>query len=121
MLALTLLKMIVLTMVQVFGDDKAILTSVADDLEYGSDNKPTGRVLGTRYGVVCPKRKYAALTVKVPGLPPVITQAEIDNSEDPIWISFDSYVGKIFSMNGEIGISSKADKAMLVPAPKAKG
>lgn len=40
-----LLRVLVLTMVQVLGDTKAILVSVSDDVEYGEDNKPIVTVI----------------------------------------------------------------------------
>ena len=109
-----LLKILVLTMAQVLGDTKAILVSVSDDVEYGDDNKPTGKVLGVKYGVVCPAVRYMPLTVKVPALAPIITQEQIDAATDPIWITFDGFVGRLYQMRGELGITCKADKATLV-------
>lgn len=109
-----LLRILVLTMVQVLGDTKAILVSVSDDVEYGEDNKPTGKVLGVKYGIVCPAVRYMPLTVKVPALAPIITQEQIDAATDPIWITFDQFVGRLYLMRGELGITCKADKAILV-------
>ena len=109
-----LLRVLVLTMVQVLGDTKAILVSVSDDVEYGEDNKPTGKVLGVKYGGVCPAVRYMPLTVKVPALAPIITQEQIDAATDPIWITFDQFVGRLYLMRGELGITCKADKAILV-------
>lgn len=109
-----LLKALVLTMVQVLGDTKAILVSVSDDVEYGENNKPTGKVLGVKYGVVCPAVRYMPLTVKVPTLAPIITQDQIDAATDPIWITFDGFVGRLYLMRGELGITCKADKTTLV-------
>ena len=110
----TLFKAIALSMIQVMGDNKAILVSVADDLEYGDDNKPTGKVLGTKYEVICSKMKYIPLTVKVSTLPPIISQEQIDTATDPIWITFDGFAAHFYEMRGEIGISCKATKATLV-------
>lgn len=64
-----LFKALVLTMIQVLGDDKAILVGVGDDMEYVND-KATGKRLGTKYTVVCPKAMYATVTVKVPDVVP---------------------------------------------------
>ena len=82
-----LLKVLVLTMVQVLGDTKAILVSVSDDVEYGEDNKPTGKVLGVKYGIVCPAVRYMPLTVKVPALAPIVTQEQIDHFRRLYWSS----------------------------------
>ena len=109
-----LLRVLVLTMVQVLGDTKAILVSVSDDVEYGEDNKPTGKVLGVKYGIVCPAVRYMPLTVKVPSLAPIITQEQIDAATDPVWITFDQFAGRLYLMRGELGITCKADKAILV-------
>ena len=109
-----LLKVLVLTMVQVLGDTKAILVSVSDDVEYGEDNKPTGKVLGVKYGIVCPAVRYMPLTVKVPALAPIVTQEQIDAATDPIWITFDGFTGRLYQMRGELGITCKADKAIQI-------
>ena len=109
-----LLRVLTLTMVQVLGDTKAILISSSDDVEYGEDNRPTGRVLGVKYGIVCPAVRYMPLTVKVPALAPIITQEQIDAATEPIWITFDGFVGRLYQMRGELGITCKADKAILV-------
>lgn len=109
-----LLRVLTLAMVQVLGDTKAILVSVSDDVEYGEDSKPTGKVLGVKYGVVCPAVRYMPLTVKVPTLAPIITQEQIDATAEPIWITFDGFIGRLYQMRGELGITCKADKAILV-------
>lgn len=116
-----LLKVLTLTMVQVLGDTKAILVSISDDVEYGDDNKPTGKVLGVKYGIVCPAIRYMPLTVKVPALAPIITQEQIDATSDPIWISFEGFVGRLYQMRGELGLTCKATKAILALETKEKG
>lgn len=115
------LKFLVATMIQLFGDEKAILTAVSEDREYDKSNNPTDKVLGTKYTVACPKRQYKTLTVKVPELVPVITQEALDNAEAPIWITFEGLAGRIYQMDGKLGITCKADKAVLVTGTKARG
>ena len=108
------IKLLVLTMIQVFGDNKAIVVSVASDAEYDTDGKATGRVNGMKYEVVCPKMKYLSLVVKVPVLTPVITQEQIDASPEPIWITFDGFTARLYQMRGELGLTCKASKAIIV-------
>ena len=115
MKALDILKAIILTMAQAFGDSKAILAAVADDVEYGKDHRPTGNVLGTKYSIVCPNRQYMAFTVKVPGKP-VVTQEQLDAATEPVWVTFEGFQGTFYVMEGVVGISCKAEKAVLVPA-----
>lgn len=101
-------------MAQVCGEEKAILISISEDKEYDSNNKPTGKIIGTKYSVVCPKRQYATVTVKVPDLVPVITQEALDGADNPVWITFDGFSGRLYQMNGDIGITCRAEKAILV-------
>lgn len=115
------LKVLTLTMPQVFGDTSAILVGVSDDVEY-VDGKPTGRKLGVKYEVVADKMKYLAVTVKVSEAIPIITQEEIETAgAEPVRVSFEGFTGKLYIMRGEPGLTCKADKAVLVPGAKAKG
>lgn len=115
------LKLLVLTMVQVLGDDKAILASATDDMEY-IDNKPTGKRLGSKYTVVCPKLQYMSVTVKVPDTAPVVTQEALDSAETPVWVTFEEFRGRLYAIRDEVGLTCRADKIIVVsPAPaKAK-
>lgn len=116
------LKLLVLTMVQVFGDTKAILIATSDDVEY-VDGKSTGRVRGTKYDVVCPAMRYMGVTVKVP-LPAVISQEQIDSAASTgtqIWITFEGFKGRLYIMDGNLGLSCKADSASVVQTGKEKG
>lgn len=118
-----IIKALVLTKAQVLGDDKAILVSVSDDMEYVND-KPTGKRLGTKYSVVCPKAKFMAVTVKVPDAVPAVTQEALDAAaatDTPIWITFEGFSGRLYTMHGEVGVTCKADKAVLVTGTKARG
>lgn len=123
MKALDILKTIILTMIQTFGDCKAILAAVSDDMEY-KDHKSTGNRLGTRYSIVCPNRQYMAFTVKVPG-EPIVTQEQLDSATEPVWVTFEGFQGTFYVIEGNVGISCKADKAAIVaekkPAQKVSG
>lgn len=116
-----ILKMLVVTMVQLFGDEKVILTAVGEDREYDKNNNATDKVLGTKYTVACPKRQYETVAVKVPNSVPIITQEALDNAEGPVWITFEGFAGRIYQMDGKVGVTCKADKAVLVTGAKAKG
>lgn len=118
-----LFKALVLTMIQVLGDDKAILVGVGDDMEYVND-KATGKRLGTKYTVVCPKAMYATVTVKVPDAVPIATQealAVAATTDTPMWVTFEGFKGRLYAMRGEVGLTCRADKAVVVaPAPAKK-
>lgn len=115
------LKVLVLTMVQVFGDTSAILVGVSDDMEY-VDGKATGRKLGVKYEVIADKMKYLPVTVKVPETTPILTKEEIEAAgTEPIRVTFEDFTGRLYIMRGELGLTCKADKAVLVPGAKAKG
>ena len=107
------MKLLVLTMIQVFGTDHAILTSVSDDMEY-VDGKSTGKKLGTKYNVVCPKMQYLAATVKVPNSDPIIAQETLDTADEPVLITFEGFAARLYSIRGEMGLTCRADKAVLV-------
>ncbi|WNX85942.1 hypothetical protein RWV98_06650 [Agathobaculum sp. NTUH-O15-33] len=106
------IKLLILTMFQVFGADYAILTSVSDDMEY-VDGKSTGKKLGTKYNVVCPKMQYLTVTVKVPNADPIVAQEVLDSADEPVLITFEGFTARLYSIRGEIGLTCKADKAVL--------
>lgn len=109
------LRVLTLTMVQVFGDTSAILIGVSDDIEYGDDGKPTGRKLGVKYEVIADKMKYLPVTVKVPEAVPIITKEEIEAAgAEPVRVTFEGFAGRLYLMRGELGLTCKADKAMIV-------
>lgn len=110
----TFMKLLVLTMSQVFGADHAIVTSVADDMEF-VDGKPTGKKLGTKYNVVCPKMQYLAATVKIPASDAIISQETLDTADEPVLITFEGFAARLYSIRGEMGLTCRADKAVLVP------
>lgn len=115
---LALLRAVVLGLVDVFGSEQGILVSVADDKEY-VDGNPTGKVLGTKYTVVLPQRQYDSVTVKVPGTR-IVTQENIEKAGGSLPITFKGFKGTFYFMNGSIGLSCKADAAVLVETkPKA--
>ena len=116
---MNLILALILTLSQIALDNKVILVSVADDMEY-VDDKPTGKKLGTKYTVVCPKAKYYSFAVKVPDPTPIVTQEMIDASDNPIWVSFEDFVGKFYRLrsSNDYGLSARAAKAVIV---KEKG
>ena len=107
------LKGLALTMSQVLGSDCAILTDVSADMEH-VDGKATGKQFGTKYTVVCPGAKYFEVVVKVPDMVPVITQEALDTAANPVFITFEGFVGHIYAVNDNMGVTCRADKAVLV-------
>lgn len=109
------LRVLILSMVQVLGDTKAILVAVSDDIEYVA-GKATDKVIGTKYEVVCPSMKYMTATIKVPSSA-IIRQDQIDaaaSAGTQIWVTFEGFAGRLYQMNGELGVSCKAEKATIV-------
>ena len=112
------LKGLALTMPQVLGADSAILTDVSADMEY-IDGKATGKQHGIKYTVVCPGAKYLEIVVKVPDMVPVITQEVLDSSKEPVLVTFEGFVGHIYAVNENMGLTCRADRAILLS--KSKG
>jgi len=115
-----MLKNIVLPFNTVAGTNETILTSVQDDKEF-VDGKPTGRVIGSRYGIACFANGFAQVTVRVPNAPPAITQEALDARNatgDFVFCTFEGFVGKIFqdfrSANKEAKISATANAIKIL-------
>lgn len=116
---LRLLKLIIFTMKQLVGEEKALLCEVGDDNEY-VDDKPTGKRLGTKYTVACPKRAYEKIAVKVPGAP-AITAEELAGAASPIWVTFEGFKASAYQgRTGEIGFTCRADQITVVPSDGRK-
>ena len=111
-----IIKMIIVTLMQIAGDSKALLAAVEDDNEF-VDGKATGKRLGTKYTCVALKNQGYRFVVKIPGAAPVITQDELSASDAPVWITFEGFQGRFYRLRGQAdyGLTCKADKAMLVP------
>lgn len=105
-----------LTLSQVCGDRPLILTGVSPTFEY-KDSKKTDNQIGVTYEVVAPSQGYEKLRVKVADKTMFITQAEIETmneqSED-IFVSFENFEAKIYTINGETQVSAKASKIVIV-------
>lgn len=99
---------------QVFNDpkpDPKVLLLAVEPFNKFVDGKVTNEVGGQTYTVVAPLNGYERYLVKVPDLPAVIKQEEINGS---ILISFENLVAKLYKdRNGDIQISCKADKAII--------
>lgn len=119
---MNLIRLLVLTLMQVALDSKVILVSVADDMEY-IDNKATGKRLGTKYTVVCPKNRYFSFTIKVVEDTPIITQDVIDSTDEPIWVTTEGFEGKLYRLRGDAdySLTARAEKVTLMPKEKGKG
>ena len=114
-----ILRGIQVTLPMIAGSEKVILTMVSDNKLYGKDGKPTGEVDGKKYHVVCPKKQYFPIIIKVPSIDtPIITQEELEASPDPVWITFDNFIGSFYLMDGDIGLSCSASKAVIIAEKK---
>ena len=59
------------------GTTPVFLAGVAEDLEYGTDNRPSGKKLGTVYTVACPADGFNLLKVRTPEQEPPISADEL--------------------------------------------
>lgn len=75
------------------------------------DNKATDQLGGYSYECVLPSNKYERIVVKVPSLPPVIKNDEIDGE---IFITFSGFAGRFYKdRGGNYQLSCKAIQAHI--------
>ena len=99
----------------IFGKEVVKVVEVSADREF-KDGKPTGNTIGTKYVAVAENRGYDRVTIKVPAAP-VTTQEELDKA-GAISMKFEGFRGSFYFMNGQIGLSIKADAAVVVKGGK---
>ena len=112
---LIMLRSIVLTVVDVFGEETVKVVEVAEDKEY-KDGKPTGNVLGSKYTCIIPTRGYDRVVVKVPSSP-IFTQEDLDKV-GALPVKFSGFKASFYIMNGNLGLSCKAESVAAVKAGK---
>ncbi|MBB2182229.1 hypothetical protein H0486_04985 [Lachnospiraceae bacterium MD1] len=105
---------IILNENQITNGGELILTSVAEAREYVEGKQ--GKVIGTKYIVVIPKRGYEQLVIKTDELLPVITQEMIEESDEPIIVEAVCLRAKFYKnyLKNEYFITAKADTMKII-------
>ena len=101
---------VILIAEQISGNEngECVLLSVSPLEEY-VDGKPSGKVVGQKYHIVCPNNKYEKFIVKIKGKP-TITNDQIQQAGGQVRGVFDNLTGKFYRTNsGEYAISCNAD------------
>ena len=104
-----------LTVSQICGNDEGecVLLSVSPLEEY-IDGKPSGKVVGQKYHIVCPNNKYEKFIVKIKGKQ-MITNDQIQQAGGQVRVIFENLTGKFYRTNsGEYALSCNADSAEVI-------
>lgn len=85
---------------------RMILTGVRQAYEYVND-KRGDKVIGLRVDVVLEKNNYDTLSVTVSN--PVDTlSAVLEQSDGPVYVTFEGFTARIYVMDGQARVSAKA-------------
>ena len=106
---------LILTTSQISGNDagECVLLSVSPLEEY-VEGKPSGKVVGQKYHIVCPDRQYEKFIVKIKGKP-MITNDQIQQAGGQVRVIFENLTGKFYRTNsGEYALSCNADSAEVI-------
>ena len=101
---------LILTAEQISGNEngECILLSVSPLEEY-VEGKPSGKVVGQKYHIVCPDRQYEKFIVKIKGKP-IITNDQLQQKGGQVKVVFDNLTVKFYKTNsGEQAVSCNAD------------
>ena len=96
---------------------KILCTDFALDYEY-HDGTPTEKVIGTKYEVVFPGRKFAGATIKTPELTPSVTEADLILNGGSVTIELINFSASVYLDNrtGRPALSLKAHAVRIVPS-----
>jgi hypothetical protein len=76
------------------------------------NGQPTDQIGGQAYECVLPKAGFEKITVKVPDLPPVMTN---DKMSEQVFVKFEGFNAKFWKdKSGNYQLSCKATKAIIV-------
>jgi len=107
---MSFIKSLILTAEQISGNEngECVLLSVSPLEEY-VDGKPSGKVVGQKYHIVCPDKQYEKFIVKIKGKP-IITNDQLQQKGGQVKVVFDNLTGKFYTTNsGEHAVSCNAD------------
>ena len=101
---------IYLTWEQVFPKG-AILAESRPWYEYNG-NQRTEKLLGTNY-ILIRRPEYEKVSVKIPTPAPIITNDEIENADDVIYVEAEGFVGVYYKSDNDFKVSGKAEKLII--------
>ncbi len=104
---------------QVSGNGPLILVEIREVYDYEGGEK-TNRLLGYKYQVIAPMRKYESAFVKVESTAPIITTEELEETDTPILVDFEGFEGKFYKYNGDYAFSAKAKAIKIVSGKVGK-
>lgn len=84
-----------------------ILTEVRPAYEYDKEGNRTAKVTGLKVTVAMEKNSYDTLTVTVAD-PVDRLSALLEKAESPIYVDFEGFSARLYSMNGRTDISAKS-------------
>lgn len=91
---------------------RMILTDVRQAYEYKNGER-TNKLIGLKVTVAMEKNGYETLTVTVSD-PEDRLSALLEKSESPIYVDFEGFSARLYSMNGRTDVSAKADSVHIV-------
>lgn len=99
------------TLIQVAKSNEVLITEVKPYRDY-IDDKPSDKVAGYKYTVVCSANKFESFAVKIAQENPTITAEQIEAAGGTIKATFKGFEGKFYrdSRSGEYMFTSKANE-----------
>lgn len=99
---------------QLIGNVRLILLSARPTFEYANGVK-TEKIIGTTYEVVTDGGNYDKFSIKVPDVDTAISNDDIRNSTEPLYVDFENPACKLYTDNsGHIQVSVKADSITVL-------
>lgn len=97
-------------------DDEGKVIGVSPSYAFENNQVVKDKITGAKYVLLMDKNKYQTLDLKIEdGKKPIITQEDIDNSEDgyvPVLIH--GFSAQLYQRDGKIHISCKAEKLEVI-------
>lgn len=99
---------IILPLTVVAGSDSVLITDVSQVKNF-VDGKPTDKIWGYKYKVVCPSNKYCQFDIKIEQPTPTITPQELEAKGGTVKAKLKGFIGKFYkNRNGEYQFTAKA-------------
>ena len=100
-----------LTLEQIANSSRVKLVNVSPYKIY-DQGRPTEQIGGFAYECVCPANRYEKIVVKVPDLPPVISNDQIDETT---FVAFEGFGARFYrDRMGRYQLSCRAERAILL-------
>lgn len=95
-----------------------ILTDFRPAYNYRDGQRVDTELVGRKATVVFPANSYDTLVVTVSNpvdaISPILAKA---TAENPVYVDFEDFQARIYTMQGNTGVSAKASAIRVVPAP----